>query len=151
MQAIVEEIYVAPGGGAKMQGVEQVEAVAGRGLRGDRYCERTGFYSGSDECQVTLIEAEGLEEITRATGLHVRNGEHRRNLITRGIRLEDLLGKRFRVGAAVLAYDRPRPPCSYVQSLTEPGMMRALMGRAGICARVVQSGIVRAKDPVTVL
>ena len=151
MQGIVEEIYIAPEGGAKMARVAEVEASARSGLSGDRYSERRGCYSGTDECQVTLIEAEDLEEISRATGTHVRNGEHRRNLITRGIKLEDLSGKRFQIGEAVLEYDRPRPPCSYLQSLTEPGMTRALVGRGGICARVIQSGIIREKDPLTIL
>lgn len=151
MQGVVEEIYVAPQGGVKMQRISQVEALASRGLRGDRYCERTGYYMDFDECQVTLIEAEDLEEIRQTTGIHVRNGEHRRNLITCGIRLGDLWGKRFQVGEAVLEYDRPRLPCSYVQSLTEPGMTRALMGRGGICARVIRSGLIRSKDSIIVL
>lgn len=151
MQGIIEGIFIAPREGVKMCRVDEIEAVAGCGLRGDRYCERTGHYSGSDECQVTLIAAEDLEEISRTTGVHVKNGEHRRNLITRGIKLDDLLGRQFQVGDAVLKYDKPRPPCSYVQSITEPGMTQALMGRAGICARVIQSGLIRQKDPITVI
>lgn len=151
MRGIVEEIYIAAGGGAKMERVSQVEAMARSGLSGDRYCGRRGTYSGMDECQVTLIEAEDLEEIAQAMGIHVRNGEHRRNLITRGIKLEDLSGKRFQIGHAVLEYDRPRPPCNYIQSITEPGMTRALVGRGGICARVIQSGVIREKDPLTIL
>ncbi|MFQ5913799.1 MAG: MOSC domain-containing protein [Nitrospinota bacterium] len=151
MQGVVERIFIAPAGGVNMQEVDQVEALANRGLLGDRYLERTGYWTGVDECQVTLIEAEGLEEIRDATGLHVENGEHRRNLITRGLRLEELAGKRFQAGGAVLEYDRPRPPCSYIQSITERGMTKALYGRSGICARVVQSGVIRAKDPIVVL
>ncbi|MBI2360605.1 MAG: hypothetical protein HYV04_17160 [Deltaproteobacteria bacterium] len=52
---------------------------------------------------------------------------------------------------AIPQYDRPRPPCSYLQSLTQPGMARALMDKAGICARVVKSGMISAKDPIRVL
>lgn len=151
MHGVVERIYVAPEGGADMQAVERVEAVARRGLRGDRYSERTGYWTRVDECEVTLIEAEDLEEIERTTGLHVGNGEHRRNLIVRGVRLARLAGRRFRVGEAVLEYDRPRPPCGYIQSITEPGMTRALLGRGGICARVVESGWIRAEDAIVIL
>ena len=151
MQGIVERIYVVPQGGEDMQRVSQVEALADCGLQGDRYCKRTGYWTDVDECQVTLIESENLEEIERTGGVRVGNGEHRRNLITSGIQLENLRGKRFQVGQAVLEYDRPRPPCSYIQSITEPGMTRALVGRSGICARVVQSGLIRDEDTINVL
>jgi MOSC domain-containing protein YiiM len=58
--------------------------------------------------------------------------------------------KRFRVGEAVLEYDRPRPPCRHVQDLSEPGMTRALRGRGGICARVIEGGMIRARDAIEV-
>jgi MOSC domain-containing protein YiiM len=104
-----------------------------------------------DECQVTLIEVECLDEIRAKTGVTIEGGEHRRNIVTRGIELESLLGKRFQVGTAIFEYDRPRPPCGYIEKLTEPGMTRALVGRGGICARVVGSGTIRASDPIVVL
>lgn len=148
----VEEIYVAPRGGAPMEQVAEVEAIEARGLSGDRYLERTGYWTDVDECQVTLIEAEALDEIRETTQVRVSNGEHRRNIITRGTRLRDLAGKRFRVGGAVLEYDRPRPPCRYIQSITEHGMTRALgASRGGICARVVQSGLIRAGDELELI
>ena len=147
----VHEIYVAPEGSARMRKVEEAEAVASMGLRGDRYCERTGYYSGWDECQVTLIEAEELEAIAAGSGLQVLNGEHRRNIVTRGVRLEELVGHAFRAGDAVLAFDRPRPPCAYIQSITEPGMTRALAGKSGICALVVKGGVIRPGDEIAVL
>ena len=101
-------------------------------------------------CEVTLISSEDLDEIESEFGIRVKNGEHRRNIITSGVRLEDLRGKRFRVGEAVLEYDRPRPPCRHVQDLTERGMTRALKRRGGICARVVEAGRIRAKDAIEV-
>lgn len=151
MNGFVEKIFIAPVGGACMQAVEEVEALAGQGLRGDRYTTKSGYWTRVDECQVTLIEAEHLEEIFRTAGIRVQDGEHRRNLVTRGVRLEDLAGKRFRIGEAVLEFDRPRPPCSYVQALTEPGMTKALVRRGGICARVVQSGAIRLQDSIVIL
>jgi len=151
MQGVVEAIFIATKGGAAMQPMTQVEAVAHGGLRGDRYYQRTGYWTSVDECQVTLIEVEDLEAIEQTIGIRVSHGEHRRNLITRHIRLESLQGKRFQIGEAVLEYDRPRPPCSYVESLTEPGMTQALVGRGGICARVVQSGLIRVGDAIVIL
>ncbi len=151
MPAVVEEIFVAPTGGVTMQRVDQVEALADCGLRGDRYCERTGYWTGIDECHVTLIEAELLEEIEKTSEVRVSNGEHRRNLITRDIKLGGLRGKRFQIGQAVLEYDRPRPPCAYIESITQRGMARALLGRGGICARVIESGVIRAGDAIMVV
>ena len=151
MDGIITKIFIAAQGGTAMQAVEEVEAIANGGLHGDRYANRNGYWTGIDECQVTLIESEDLEEIRQTKGLHVENGEHRRNLVTHGIRLESLLGKRFQIGEAVLEFDRPRPPCRYIESLTEPGMTRALLGRGGVCARVVQSGKIRTNDPIVIL
>ena len=152
MSGAVVKIFVSPSGGAPMQAVEEIEAIAGRGLQGDRYSQRSGYWTAvDDECEVTLMEWECLEEIRVKTGVSVENGEHRRNIITRGIRLDSLLGKRFQVGAAIFEYDRPRPPCGYIESLTEPGMTRALVGRGGIGARVVESGTIRPDDPIVVL
>jgi len=151
MGGAVVKIFVAPAGGAAMQPVEEIHAVAGQGIEGDRYADRHGYWTEVDECQVTLIEAECLEEIRDKTGVSVEDGEHRRNIVTRGIQLDSLLGKRFQVGTAVLEYDRPRPPCGYIEKLTEPGMTRALVGRGGICARVVGSGVIRPSDPIVEL
>ncbi len=149
MTGAVEGIYVTPKGSVEMERVEEIRAIEGCGLEGDRYCEGTGFWTQyGDVCEVTLIEAEDLEEIEREAGLHVADGEHRRNIITRGIRLLDLRRKRFRVGEALLEFDRSRPPCRHVQDMTEPGMTRALKGRGGICARVVEAGRIRAQDAI---
>ena len=151
MQGTVEAIYIVGEGGAPMQKLDQVKALADCGLEADRYCKRAGYWTGVDECQATLIAAEDLEEIAQTTGVRIQNGEHRRNLITRGIRLDSLQGKMFQVGEAVFEYDRPRPPCVYIQKITQPGMTQARMGRGGICARVVRSGLIRVGDSIVVL
>jgi MOSC domain-containing protein YiiM len=151
MTGTVEEIYIAATGGRAMTPVTGIEAVANAGLTGDRYIERRGHWSGIDECQVTLIEREALDAITAETDLRINGGEHRRNIVTRGIRLLDLKGRTFRIGTAVMAYDRPRPPCRYIQEITQEGMTRALSrGRGGICVRVIQSGIIRVHDFIVV-
>lgn len=149
---LVEEIYITSEGSAAMERVEEVRAVAG-GLEDDRYKEGTGYWTHyGDVCEVTLIEGEDLDEIEQEAGLHVKNGEHRRNIVTRGVRLHDLNGSRFRVGEVVLEYDRPRPPCKHVQDVTEPGMTRALRRRrGGICARVIEGGLIRTQDEIVAL
>lgn len=150
MRAWVEAIFVTSHGSRDMADVPQVEALAGQGLAGDRYATRTGHWTNRDECEVTLIEGEALDAIDEEWGLAVHAGEHRRNLVTRGVRLDDLAGTRFRVGDALLAYDRPRPPCRHVERLSERGLRKALTGRGGICARVVEGGVIRAGSLVTV-
>lgn len=150
--AVVEEIYITAVGGEPMQGVTEIEARAGAGLQGDRYTTRRGYWTGVDECQVTLIEAEALDHIRKTTRVRVSNGEHRRNIVIRGMSLRELSGKRFTVGAALLAYDRPRPPCRYIQSRSERDMTKALGGaRGGVCARVVESGLISVGDTIEVV
>lgn len=152
MPGRVEEIYVAPKGSATMEPVQEIRALEGCGLEGDRYCEGTGYWTRfGDVCEVTLISGEDLDDIRDEAGLRVHNGEHRRNIITRGVKLNELRGKRFRIGEAVLEYDRPRPPCRHVQEVTEPGMTKALRRRGGICARVVEGGAIRASDAIEAL
>ncbi len=149
---MVEALFVSPAGGTPMNAVAEVMAVAGRGLEGDRYATRRGYWTDVDECQVTLIQAEDLDAITAGTDVDVTEGQHRRNIVTRGIDLRSLAGWRFRVGEAVFHYDRPRPPCRYIEGLTQPGMTRALAARrGGICARVVESGLIRVGDTLELL
>ena len=152
MAGVVEEIYVTPKGSEAMERVQEIRAVEGCGLEGDRYCEGTGYWTRyGDVCEVTLIESEDLDEIEREMGLHVKNGEHRRNIVTSGIRLSELRGNRFRIGEAVLEYDRPRPPCRHVQDMTEKGMTRALRRRGGHCVRVIEGGLISTQDEIVPL
>jgi len=149
MKGVVKEIFVTGEGSAAMEGVVEVRTVEGCGIEGDRYCAGTGYWTRyGDVCEVTLIEGEDLDYIENELGIGVKNGEHRRNIVTRGIKLKDLRRKKFRVGEAVLAYDRPRPPCRHVQELSEPGMTRALKGRGGICAKVIRAGTIRVRDAI---
>jgi MOSC domain-containing protein YiiM len=151
MAGVVEGMYVASEGGAPMERVEEVEALKGCGLEGDRYCSGTGHWSrfGRD-CEVTFVEAEDLERIEKETGLRVKDGEHRRNIVTRGVSLEDLRRARFRIGEVVFGNGRPCSVCRHVERLTEPGMTRALRGRGGMCAKVLAGGRIRSGDAIVI-
>ena len=153
MPGFVEGIYVASGAGARVERVGEVAAIKGCGLAGDRYCEGTGHWSRFGRvCQLTLIAAEDLDAIEKETGIRVRDGEHRRNVVTRGISLKTLRrGERFRVGKVLFEYRGPRSVCRYIERLTEPGMTQALKGRGGICAGVIENGPVRVGDEIEVL
>jgi MOSC domain-containing protein YiiM len=153
MAGFVEGIFIAPEAGAEMKSVQAATTLEGCGLEGDRYCAGTGHWSRFGRvCEVTFIAAEDLHDIERETGVGVKKGEHRRNVVTRGISLKALRrGERFRVGEVVFEYRGPRSVCRYIERLTEPGMTQALKGRGGICARVIENGTVRVGDEIEVL
>ncbi len=150
MAGTIEAIYTAPAEGAVLEKATRILAVQGCGLQGDRYCEGTGHWSRFGRvCEVTFFATEDLEAIERETGVQVKNGEHRRNVVTRGIDPQRLRNTRFRVGEALFEYRGPRSVCRYIERITEPGMTPALKGRGGFCARVVAGGAVNVGDIIT--
>jgi MOSC domain-containing protein YiiM len=150
MVGLVEGIFLAPEAGAEMKSVQAATALEGCGLEGDRYCAGSGHWSRfGGVCEATFIAAEDLDEIERETGVGVKRGEHRRNLVTTGISLKTLRrGERSRVGEVLFEYLGPRSVCRYIERLTEPGMTQALKGRGDICARVIETGTVRVGDEI---
>ena len=144
----VATIFIAEKASAPMQQVNEVMAIARRGLDGDRYCEGCGFWSEKDECEITMISQHNLDDIRRETGINLNNGAHRRNIVVRNIAMESLAGKRFQIGSAQFAFERQRPPCLHLQQISEPGMVKALAGRSGICIRCFHSGIFRQGDAI---
>lgn len=144
-------IYVAPAAGAPMMARERADVIEGRGLAGDRYAQGEGYYRLTDACQVTVIDGEALARIERRTRIALGRGEHRRNLVVRGVDLARLASGRLRIGDVTFAYQRPRPPCGYLERLTQPGIVRALRRDGGLCLRAIQGGVVRVGDPVVVL
>jgi MOSC domain-containing protein YiiM len=153
MVGFVEGIFLAPEGGAQVKSVEAATALKDRGLEGDRYCEGTGHWSRFGRvCEVTFIAAEDLDEIERETGVSVNKGEHRRNVVTRGIDLKRMRrGERFYVGEVLFEYRGPRSVCRHIERLTETGMTQALKGRGGICARVIARGTIQVGDQIKLL
>jgi len=150
----IVEIYLTDAAGEPMQRRPEVVAVAGRGLEGDRYLLGTGRFSPRDVCEITLIAAEGLELMERDFSVEVGEGQHRRNLVTRGIDLESLRDRQISIGCdgVVVEYDRPRPPCGYLERITESGMTKAMgRGGAGIAVRVITGGVIREGDVLTIL
>lgn len=145
----IAHIFIAPRKRAIPIGVASVEAVAGRGLRGDRYFDsrnRTG-----PDCQASLIEIENIEAVERATGLDIPPDLPRRNIVTRGIRLNDLVGRRFAIGAAVLEGIELCEPCGVIARVIDPRAMRPFVGKGGLRARVVSGGLIGVGDAVGTL
>jgi hypothetical protein len=149
MDGRVDELRIAASAGEPMRAVAAVEAVPG-GLDGDRYQRGTGYYAPFDVCEATFVAGEALDAIREEAGLDLSGGEHRRNIVTRGVDLSELLEARFRVGDALFEGTRPRPPCRHVEDVAGlDGLMDALRDRGGICASVVEAGSVEVGDPVT--
>ena len=121
--------------------VESVDVVAGKGLEGDRHFFAEGARPGG---AITLIEAEVLEDV----GLS--GPQSRRQVVTRGVRLNDLVGKRFFVGEIECEGVELCEPCLHLQSLTRPGIIEDLLHRGGLNADVVTSGTISVGDIVTV-
>jgi len=150
-QGQVEAIHVAAEAAGPSTAVPSVRAVAGRGLEGDRYFRRAGTYSkhpGTGR-EVTLIEAEAIEALARDAGIVLEPGASRRNIVTRSVPLNDLVGVRFRVGEVVLEGTRFCEPCRHLERLTRKGVLAGLLHRGGLRTVIVQGGTIRAGDPVT--
>jgi hypothetical protein len=151
-QPTIEAIHVAPRASAPMQSLEQVEAVADKGLVADRYLAGLGFYSSWPTSpgarQVTLFEAEVLERLLREHGITLKAAEHRRNLTTRGVRLGELLGQRFRVGEVLLEGVKDCPPCEHLEGLVGKPVMRPLVNSGGLRARILEGGTIRVGDAI---
>jgi MOSC domain-containing protein YiiM len=146
----VAEIYIAPKSGDEMLPQQVARAVAGRGLEGDRYFEKMGTSSSVPEPgrQVTLVEVEAIEAVRRDNAIDITPGDARRNLVTRGISLNDLVGREFRVGEATLVGIELCEPCAHLRSLLGKDVLRPLVHRGGIRADVVVSGTIRLGDRV---
>ena len=178
---VVLALHLTAKAGAQMKSVEEVDAVADRGLVGDRYYESTGRYSErlserqeqpaaqagrgahpegaaseaaapsvAPKRQVTFIASEDLAAL-ESEGVELTAAESRRNVLTGGVELLRLIGRRFSVGGVVCEGIEECTPCSYLESLTRPGVLRALGGsggRGGLRAGIVSGGTIRVGDPV---
>jgi ADP-ribose pyrophosphatase YjhB (NUDIX family) len=143
-------IHLAAAEGAPMQSADEVLAFKGAGLEGDRYSIGAGFWRDSKVSRdLTLIEGEALDDVQRSTGITLTPGEARRNLTTRGIALNDLVGRVFWVGDALCRGTHLCEPCRHLEELTGKPLLRSLVHRGGLRARLLNSAVIRVGDPVT--
>lgn len=148
----VISIHIAPAAGAPMQSVAEVRATAGRGLEGDRYYSRAGTFSGQPGTgrEVTLIEIETIEALKRDYQVELEAELTRRNLVTRGVSLNHLVNREFKVGAVALRGTRLCEPCSHMEKLTRRGVMGGLIHRGGLRADILVEGVIHVGDIITV-
>ena len=139
---VVEAIHLGPEVAGDLSQVDEARAVAGKGLVGDRKFHSGGAKPGQ---ALTLVEAEAVEDVGLSPG------GTRRQVTVRGVRLDELIGKRFRVGEVECYGVELCEPCAHLESLTRPGIMRDLVHRAGINADILTDGVIRVGDPVVEL
>ena len=149
----VLEIWLAPRAAAPMRRLAVVEAVAGRGLAGDRYALGGGTWAEYPdlEKQVTLIDRDDVAAVARETGAPLTPGDTRRNLVTTGLDLSTLVGRWFTVGPALLFGAKRCPPCTHLERLTGVRLVKAMARRGGINAAVFAGGPIAEGAPVRLL
>ncbi|MCF6234438.1 MAG: MOSC domain-containing protein [Rhodobacteraceae bacterium] len=145
-------IHIAEQGGAAMQPLQSATLLAGEGIKGDRYATGRGKYSPlPDIREVTLIEVETLEALARDHEIDLTADEHRRNLTTRDVPLNHLVGVRFRVGTVVLEGGRLNFPCRYLELLTGKTVCDLLEHRSGLNCRIIEGGEIRVGDQISLV
>lgn len=153
-EGTVEAIVIAPEAEAELVRIDAAHARAGRGLEGDRYFDGRGTFSDAYDRghDLTLIEAEVLEELDLPAGV-LSPEDARRNVVTRGIDLNALAGRRFRIGKVECFGQRLCEPCAHLERLTaaggKPGTLRALIHKGGLRADVLTDGEIRVGQRIT--
>ena len=148
--AEIVSIFTAPEAKAPMVAAESVKAVAGRGLEGDRYFSGEGTFSGAVEApsyEVTLVESELVEAFNERAEVALEPHAFRRNLLTRGVSLNALVGKTFRVGNATLKGTRLCEPCNHLATLVRKDVLE-MVHQAGLRAGIVSGGTIRVGDAI---
>lgn len=151
MEGTIVSIHIAPKAADPTVTIPEVRAVPGRGLEGDRYFKAVGTYSDrpGPAREVTFIELEAIEALARDYSTNIEPGNARRNIVTRGVALNHLVGREFRAGEVTLRGIRLCEPCSHLQRLTgQEKVLPGLVHRGGLRAQIVTEGVIRTGDPI---
>ena len=142
----ITAIYISPTATVLPHAVTEVEARAQRGLVGDRYFEGCGTFSDCEPKgpgrEITLIEGEVLAELALSAA------EARRNVVTEGVRLNELVGLKFRIGEVLIEGIRLCPPCTHLDQVTGKALLKPLADRGGLRANVLSDGVLRVGDAI---
>jgi MOSC domain-containing protein YiiM len=152
MNGEVVHIHITPRAEGTPAAVDAVRAEAGKGLEGDRYFDHTGTYSDTPGTgrEVTLIESETIAAVEAEFGVKLAPGQSRRNITTRGVSLNELVDREFRVGEVVLRGMRLCEPCDYLEkTVGQPGTLKALVHRGGLRCDIVSGGTISVGDEIS--
>ena len=154
MQARVVEILRTSAPGAPLTPCDEALLEAGRGLVGDRYHAGAGTFSarlaGTPDAELTLIEAEAIERFNQDEGLSLKAADFRRNIVTRGVGLNELVGVEFSVGGALLRGLRLCEPCAHLARVANPKVLPGMVHSAGLRAQILVGAAIRPGDPVVI-
>ena len=147
-QGSVVSISIAPTESEPTRLVDDVRAIAGRGLEGDRYCKADGEVWEDPGKEITLIGVEAIDAMSRESGVDLEYKDARRNIITRDVPLNDLIDKEFAVGDVRVKGIRLNEPCQHLASLTDQKVLKGLVHRGGLRAQILNDGQIRVGDIV---
>ena len=142
-------INIAPSAEAAMVPVQEARAVPGKGLEGDRYSFRQGtFFKPQPDRELTLIEVEAIEAMKGELNVDYGLSDSRRNVVTRGVPLNHLVGKEFWIGEIKVRGLRLCEPCSHLQKLSHEKVLPGLVHRGGLRAQILTEGMIQVGDVV---
>lgn len=145
----IVSLFIAPRAAGPMVSLPQVRALADRGLEGDRFFRESWNAANRPDKAVTLIEEETLQRAAAELGVEIPAEKTRRNIVTRGVPLIDLLNKDFTIGEVRMRGIRLFEPCDHVERVAEmPGLFQALKHRSGLKAAILSDGLIRVGYPV---
>ena len=154
-QGNVVSINITPTGSEPMSTVDEIRAVAGQGLEGDRYFSKQGTFTDNPNTtgrQVTLIESEAIDALESDYATKIDYKDPRRNIVTRGVPLNHLIDKEFTVGEVRMRGIRLAGPCNHMASLVNEEMKDkirlGLMHRGGLRADILNDGVIRVGDTI---
>jgi len=146
-------IYVAATKGAGVMGHQKVSLKAGKGIEGDRYFSQTGKdrsnYKGQPDWEITLIESEVIESFNQRNGHGFHNSDFRRNLVTQGIGLNDLVGKTFTINNVSFFGVQLCEPCASLQRRLAVSILPELVGKGGLRAQIRGNGVIAVGDKLS--
>jgi MOSC domain-containing protein YiiM len=146
----VKSIFIASTAEGQPQSVGQAVAIPGTGLEGDRYALKLGtFYKPTPDRELTLIEVEAIEAMQRDYQIELAAGDARRNIVTRNVPLNHLVGKEFAIGEVRIRGLRLCEPCDHLQKVTGKPVIKGLLHRGGLRAQILTAGTIRVGDTVS--
>jgi MOSC domain-containing protein YiiM len=151
--AHVAQILIAESPASPMTSLSEVRAIPGKGLEGDRYCSGVGTFSPKPpkpDFELTLIEQEKIEAFARESGLPFSSLQARRNIVTEGVKLNELVDKEFWVGEVRIRGIRLCEPCNYLAKISFPETLKGLVHKAGLRAQILSEGSIKVGDLVRI-
>jgi MOSC domain-containing protein YiiM len=148
----VEGIFIAANPGEPTVFVGQAHAIPGMGIEGDRYFRQPGIDNSQQKPgrEITLVEMEAIEAMQVEDGIKITPDQTRRNIITRGVSLNDLVGRVFYIGSIQLRGVRLCQPCQYLANRTDQRILRSMTQRGGLRAEILSEGIIHLNDEITI-